>query len=80
MGRSVGTLNRTSRLDTAWQARYGAALLRLRQAGIQIAADPQPGAEAYMSCRMQWDHHIRNLAPSMAYGMEEIDTAMSGLD
>jgi hypothetical protein len=28
---------------------------------------------------MEWDHHITNLAPSMAYSMEEIDTAMSGL-
>ena len=63
-----------------WRARYGAALLRLRQAGIQITDDAQAGAESYMSCRMQWDHHIRSLAPSMAYRMEEIDAAMSGLD
>jgi hypothetical protein len=61
-----------------WRARYRAALLRLREAGIQITADPQAGAEAYMSCRMQWDHHIRNLAPSMAYSMGEIDAATSG--
>ncbi|OYD84952.1 potassium channel family protein [Azospirillum brasilense] len=61
-----------------WRARYHAALLRLQQAGIQVTADGQAGAEAYISCRMQWDHHITNLAPSMAYSMEEIDTAMSG--
>lgn len=63
-----------------WRARYHAALLRLRQAGIEITADGQAGAEAYIACRMQWDHHITNLAPSMAYRMEEIDTAMSGLE
>ncbi|MBP2305216.1 two pore domain potassium channel family protein [Azospirillum melinis] len=62
-----------------WRARYHAALQRLRQAGIQVAADGQAGAEAYISCRMKWDHHITNLAPSMAYSIEEIDTAISGL-
>ena len=62
-----------------WRARYRAALLRLRQAGIQITADGQAGAEAYVSWRMQWDHHITKLATSMAYSMEEIDAAMSSL-
>ena len=62
-----------------WRARYGAALVRLRQAGIETTGDPRTGAEAYISCRMQWDHHIANLAPSMAYSMEEIDLAVSGL-
>ncbi|WP_377805904.1 two pore domain potassium channel family protein [Azospirillum sp. A29] len=62
-----------------WRARYDAALQRLRQAGIQVAADGQAGAEAYISCRMQWDHHITNLAPSMAYSIEEIDAAISAL-
>ena len=62
-----------------WRARYRAALQRLRQAGIQVTADGQAGAEAYISCRMQWGHHVVNLAPSMAYSMEEIDAAMSGL-
>jgi hypothetical protein len=62
-----------------WQARYRAAVLRLQQAGIEITADGQAGAEAYISYRRQWDHHITNLAPSMAYSTEEIDVAMSGL-
>ncbi|MHA3770217.1 two pore domain potassium channel family protein [Verrucomicrobiota bacterium sgz303538] len=62
-----------------WRARYRAALLRLQQAGIEVTADEEVGAEAYISCRMQWDHHITNLAPSMAYSMEEIDAAMSAL-
>jgi hypothetical protein len=62
-----------------WRARYRAALIRLREAGIQITGDPITGAEAYISCRMQWDRHIANLAPSMAYSMGEIDAAVSGL-
>ena len=62
-----------------WRARYRAALQRLRQAGIQVAADGQAGAEAYISCRMQWDHYVVILASSMAYGMEKIDVAMGGL-
>lgn len=65
--------------EDRWKARYDDALLRLRQAGVQTIDDARIGAEAYISCRMQWDHHIRNLAPSMAYSMEEIDSAMSGL-
>jgi hypothetical protein len=62
-----------------WRARYRVALQRLRQAGIQVTADGQAGAEAYISCRMQWDRRVVILAPSMAYSMEEIDVAMSGL-
>jgi hypothetical protein len=62
-----------------WRARYRNALLRLRQAGIEITADEQAGAEAYISCRRQWDRHITNLAPSMAYSIQEIDAAMSGV-
>lgn len=62
-----------------WRARYRAALLRLQQAGIEITADGQTGADAYISCRMQWYDHIANLAPSMAYTMDEIDVAMSSL-
>lgn len=61
-----------------WRERYRAARLRLRQAGIEIAADGQAGAEAYIACRMQWDSHIKNLAPSMAYSLEEIDVAIRG--
>ncbi|WP_348643116.1 two pore domain potassium channel family protein [Mesorhizobium sp. B2-3-4] len=63
-----------------WQARYHVALARLREAGIETTADEGAGAEAYIACRMQWDHHITNLAPSMSYSMDEIDTAMSALD
>ena len=62
-----------------WQARYHAALLRLQQAGIGTTADPQAGAEAYISRRRLWDDHITNLAPSMAYSMEEIDVATRAL-
>ncbi|HWK66379.1 MAG TPA: two pore domain potassium channel family protein [Rhizobiaceae bacterium] len=62
-----------------WLARYRAALHRLQQAGIQTTGDEKAGAEAYISYRAQWDHHISKLAPSMAYSMDEIDPATSGL-
>ena len=62
-----------------WRARYRAALLRLRESGIEITADERAGFDAYIACRAQWDHHIKNLAPSMAYSMEEIDVALSSL-
>jgi hypothetical protein len=62
-----------------WRARYRVAVLRLRQAGIQTTDDSEAGADAYISCRMQWDHHIANLAPSMGYSLGEIDTAVSAL-
>ncbi|MBS3652097.1 two pore domain potassium channel family protein [Pseudaminobacter sp. 19-2017] len=63
-----------------WLARYRAALHRLQQAGLQTTGDEKAGAEAYLSYRAQWDHHISKLAPSMAYSMEEIDPAISGLE
>ncbi len=62
-----------------WRARYRTAVLRLRQAGIQTTEDSEAGADAYISCRIQWDHHIANLAPSMGYSMGEIDVAVSAL-
>lgn len=62
-----------------WRARYHAALLRLQRAGIEITGDREAGAEAYIASRAQWDHHITNLAPAMAYRMEEIDPVMSRL-
>jgi hypothetical protein len=62
-----------------WRARYDAALRRLRHAGIQTTDDPKAGADAYIYCRIQWDHHIASLAPSMGYSMTEIDAAVSAL-
>jgi hypothetical protein len=32
-----------------WRARYRAALLRLRKGGIEITADEQAGADAYIA-------------------------------
>lgn len=58
-----------------WRRRYFAGLRRLRQAGIQTIVDEQAGAEEYVSLRVQWDTYIAKLAPSMAYGMDEIDCA-----
>jgi hypothetical protein len=60
-----------------WRARYHAGLAGLRRAGIDITADGEAGADAYIACRAQWDHHITNLAPSMAYTMEDVDVALT---
>lgn len=65
--------------DDFWRARYDAALLCFRRAGIEITQDPRAGAEAYIACRLQWNQHIVDLAPSMAYTLEEIDPAMNSL-
>ncbi|HEV2800509.1 MAG TPA: hypothetical protein VGW12_08435 [Pyrinomonadaceae bacterium] len=60
-----------------WRRRYFAALRRLRQAGIEITADEQSGADIYISLRAEWDYLITMLAPTLAYDMEEIDPAGS---
>jgi hypothetical protein len=66
-----------SRTRGRWRERYHAAVQQLRRAGIAVTADGEDGADAYIACRAQWDHHITNLAPSMAYIMEDIDAAMT---
>lgn len=58
-----------------WRHRYGAALRRLRQAGIQTIEDEQAGAETYVNLRSQWNGFIAALAPVMAFSPEEIDPA-----
>jgi hypothetical protein len=69
--------NRTNEPDAPtvdrWRRRYSAAVRRLRQAGVKIIADERAGAETYVGLRAQWDRDITNLAPAMAYTMEEID-------
>ncbi len=52
---------------------------RYREPVVGQATLSSLGAEAYIASRRQWDHHITNLAPSMADSMEEIDAAMSRL-
>jgi hypothetical protein len=61
----------------SWRRRYFAALKRLRQANIQTIADEQAGFEIYVSLRSEWNNYITSLAPQMAYGMEEVDSAGS---
>jgi hypothetical protein len=56
-----------------WRRRYAAALRRLRQAGIDTAADEAAGAEVYVSLRARWDRYIVAFADYMAHGMAEID-------
>lgn len=61
-----------------WRSRYSAVLQKLKQAGIKTVADEQAGAENYVSLRAEWDRYITTLAPTMAYDMDEIDSAGSG--
>jgi hypothetical protein len=58
-----------------WRDRYHRAIVRLQQAGIQTMSDPRVGAERYVALRSEWDPLARQLAPFMAYSMEEIDPA-----
>jgi hypothetical protein len=60
-----------------WERRYAAAVERLRGAGIKTATS---GAEQYISLRTQWDTYITSLAPTFAYGLDEIDTALAKLE
>jgi hypothetical protein len=60
-----------------WRSRYPATLQKLKQAGIKTVADEQAGAENYVSLRAEWDRYITTLAPTMAYNMDEIDSAGS---
>jgi hypothetical protein len=58
-----------------WRRRYQSGVQRLRRAGIEVTADEQAGADAYVSLRSRWDPLIARLAPAMAYRMDEIDPA-----
>ena len=56
-----------------WRRRYRSGVQRLRRAGIEVIADEQAGAEAYVALRSRWNPLIASLAPAMAYQMDEID-------
>lgn len=59
-----------------WRNRFFNAAARLQSGGITLAADLDPAADRYVSMRAEWNSHIRNLAPSMLYSLEEIDPAL----
>lgn len=56
-----------------WRNHFFNATARLQSAGITLAAELDSAAEHYVSMRSEWNSHIRNLAPSMLYSLEEID-------
>lgn len=62
-------------MSDRWRRRYRSGVQRLRRAGIEVTADEQAGAEAYVSLRSRWDPLIARLAPAMAYRMDQIDPA-----
>lgn len=61
-----------------WRARYHHAVRRFREAGIATAEDEEAGARQYVQLRSKWDGHMRQLAPGMAYTLDEVDPATYG--
>jgi hypothetical protein len=59
-----------------WRNRFFNAAARLQAAGIAVTADLDSAAERYVSLRSEWSPHIRNLAPSMLYSLEDVDPAL----
>jgi hypothetical protein len=59
-----------------WRNRFFNAAARLQSAGITLTADLDSAADRYLSTRSEWSPHIRNLAPSMLYSLEEVDPAL----
>ena len=59
-----------------WRNRFFNAAARLQSAGITLTADLDSAADRYISMRSEWSSHIRNLAPSMLYSLDEIDPAL----
>ncbi len=60
-----------------WRKRYRQALPVLEQAGLKV---DKSGAERYVQLRSQWDGYIRQLAPSYAYDLKDIDPAMARVE
>src|SRR5205085_12175317 len=50
-----------------WRQRYRAALVRLRQAGIQTLRDEHAGEEIYLALRARWDRYLRVFSDHMAH-------------
>jgi hypothetical protein len=60
-----------------WRRRYVRALARFKQAGLETRADEKTGADEYVRLRAAWDGAIRQLAPALAYSMDQVDPATS---
>lgn len=59
-----------------WHLRYFTALRRLQDAGIETRVDEDAGAREYAEVRRKWNPYIRTLAPSMGFGLDEVDPAL----
>jgi hypothetical protein len=60
-----------------WRRRYGAALARLRSAGIPTVADEERGFDRYADLRSRWDGLLQSLAPALAFSIEEVDVPLA---
>lgn len=61
-----------------WRNRFLNTAARLQAAGIPLTADLNSAADRYISLRSEWSPHVRNLAPSMLYSLQEVDPAVFG--
>jgi hypothetical protein len=60
-----------------WRRRYGAALARLRSAGVPTVADEERGFERYADLRSRWEGIVQSLAPALAFSTEEVDVPLA---
>jgi hypothetical protein len=60
-----------------WRRRYGAALARLRSAGIATVADEEQGFKCYADLRSRWDGLVHALAPTLAFSIEDVDVPLA---
>jgi hypothetical protein len=63
--------------EALWRRRYGAALARLRSAGIETVADEDSGFGRYADLRSRWDGLVRALAPVLAFSTEDVDVPLA---
>lgn len=59
-----------------WRNRFLNAAARLQAAGIPLTGDLNSAGDHYISLRAEWSPHVRHLAPSMLYSLQEIDPAL----
>jgi hypothetical protein len=60
-----------------WRRRYGAALARLRSAGIATMADEEECFKRYAELRARWEGLVHALAPTLAFSIEEVDVPLA---
>ncbi len=60
-----------------WRRRFREGVDTMAKAGLKV---DKGGAERYVQLRSEWDGYIRQLAPSYAYDLDDIDPAMARVE